>query len=149
MATIQLPPDFKDFLKLLNSHDVQYLIVGGYAVGFHGYPRATGDLDVWIAQEPQNARNMVNVLHAFGFGSSAVTEELFLKERQVIRMGVPPVRIEILTTVSGVDFSTCYSRTQSTEFDGIGVRIISLSDLKANKRACGRTKDLNDLEHLP
>src|SRR5262245_29595370 len=109
MATIQLPPDFKDFLKLLNSEGVDYLLIGGYAVGYHGYPRATGDMDVWIDISPENAARVVTVLRKFGFGETAIEEELFLNENQVIRMGVPPLRIEVLTTISGVTFADCHA----------------------------------------
>lgn len=102
MATIHLPPDFKEFLKLLNSHRVEYLLIGGYAVSYHGYPRATLDMDIWIAVNPENAKKIKVVLEQFGFSGTQLSEDLFLKEEKVIRMGNPPLRIEILTTISGV-----------------------------------------------
>lgn len=148
MGTIRLPPDFKEFLKLLNSADVKYLLVGGYAVGYYGYPRTTGDMDIWLAVDPANAQRIVQVLHQFGFRSDEVTESLFQQPDKIIRMGVPPVRIELLTGISGVAFDRCYERRQSDELDGVVVNFISLADLKVNKQAAGRTKDLNDLEHL-
>jgi hypothetical protein len=95
MATIHLPPDFKEFLQLLNAHQVEYLLIGGYAVGYHGYPRATADMDIWIAMHPKNAEKVVVVLKEFGFDVPALSTELFLKANQIIRMGIPPVRIEI------------------------------------------------------
>ena len=149
MAKVELHPDFKDFLKFLNFHRVEYLIVGGYAVGYHGYPRATGDMDIWIAVDESNAEKAATVLRDFGMPEEAVSKELFLDRNKVIRMGVPPVRIEVITGASGVDFVKCYSRREEIEIDGIPVNIISLEDLRVNKRACGRHKDMEDLEHLP
>ena len=105
MATIQLPPDFSEFLRLLNEYQVEYLLVGGYAVGYYGYPRATGDIDLWIATHPDNAERVVQVLEAFGFGGAGASAELFQQPDQVIRMGNPPLRIELLTSISGVDFA--------------------------------------------
>lgn len=143
-----LPHDFKEFLALLDSAKIEYLLVGGYAVGFHGYPRPTGDLDIWIAMTPSNAEKLVPVLASFGFASAGATPDLFLHPGRVVRMGVPPVRIEILTSISGVEFDGCRSRSVLTTIDGTPVRIIGREDLIANKRAAARPKDLNDLEHL-
>ena len=149
MAKIELHPDFKDFLRLLNSHGVEYLIVGGYAVGYHGYPRATADMDIWIAVGEPNAEKAAMVLREFGMPKEAVSKEMFLDRDKIIRMGVPPVRIEVITGASGVDFEECYTRREIIEIEGIPVNFISLEDLRANKQACGRYKDLEDLEHLP
>jgi len=146
---IELPRDFSEFLRLLNDREVRYLVIGGYAVGYHGYPRATNDLDVWIAIAPDNAARVVGALEEFGFGSAELTTDLFLKEDSIIRMGLPPMRIEILTTISGVSFETCYRDRVEGVFGGTEVTLISLDDLKRNKRASGRYKDLDDLEHLP
>jgi len=148
MATVHLPPDFKEFLQLLNSRQVEYLLIGGYAVGYYGYPRATADMDIWIATQPENATKVVNVLQEFGFGVEELTPDLFLEEEQIIRMGVPPMRIEILTTISGVSFEECYAARQVDILDGVEVNLISLDHLKVNKKASGRYKDLNDLENL-
>ena len=106
---IRLPPDFKEFLQLLNSYEIRYLIIGGYAVGYHGYPHATGDLDIWVAVERQNADKLASALQEFGFDSPEVSPELFLEENKVVRMGLPPVRIELVTTISGVSFEDCYA----------------------------------------
>lgn len=144
-----LPPDFKDFLSLLNDKGVEYLLIGGYAVGYHGYPRATHDIDIWIAISPENARKMVDVIQVFGFNTPELSESLFLKEMGIVRMGVPPIRIEVTTGISGVSFDECYAKRVVDTFDGIQVTIISLHDLKVNKKASGRFKDLNDLENLP
>jgi predicted nucleotidyltransferase len=149
MATIHLPHDFKEFLKLLNARKVEYLLIGGYAVGYHGYPRATADMDIWIAMHPANAERIVAVLKEFGFDLPELSPKLFLKEWQVIRMGVPPLRIELATTVSGVDFVECYAERIVDVLDGVKVNLISLKNLKVNKKACGRHKDLADLDNLP
>jgi len=118
-------------------------------VGYHGYPRATGDMDIWIAINESNARKAAKVLLDFGIPSKAVSTELFTERDKVIRMGVPPVRIEVITGASGVDFADCYPRREVVDIDGISVNFISIEDLKKNKRASGRHKDLEDLEHLP
>jgi predicted nucleotidyltransferase len=149
MATIHLPPDFKEFLKLLNAHQIKYLLIGGYAVGYHGYPRATADMDIWIAMNPENAEKVVVALKQFGFNVPDLSVEMFLQLNQIIRMGVPPVRIEILTTISGVGFEECYPERVKDELDGVEVNLISLRHLKINKKAFGRHKDLDDLENLP
>ena len=149
MAMTRLPPDFKEFLKLLNDHDVEYLLIGGYAVGYHGYPRATADMDIWIAMTPVNADRIVKVLKEFGFDLPELSIDLFLKEWQIIRLGVPPVRIEIATMISGVNFSECYDERVLDVLDGVKVNLISLKHLKMNKKAAGRHQDLSDLENLP
>lgn len=148
MGTSLLPQDFKDFLKLLNSKQVEYLLIGGYAVGYYGYARATADIDIWIAIHPNNAQKIVAVIREFGFGNEEVSEKLFLEENKVIRMGMPPLRIEVLTTISGVDFEECYPERNIDLLDEIEVNIISLKHLKVNKKANGRLKDLADLEYL-
>ena len=146
---IELPLDFKEFLKLLNENEVKYLLIGGYAVGYHGYPRATNDMDVWIAVHPDNAVRMVAVLREFGFILPELTPELFLQANKIVRMGLPPMRLEISTGVSGVDFEECFASRIVDTLDGIQVNIIDLSHLKINKKAAGRLKDLADLENLP
>ena len=147
MDTILLPPDFKEFLKLLNSNNVKYIVVGGYAVNYHGYSRATADLDIWVAISRENATRITEVLHEFGFAAAEV--EIFLQSNKVIRMGVPPLRLELLTSISGVDFDTCYQRRHVVEIDGVEVNLIHLDDLKENKKTSGRLKDLSDLAELP
>lgn len=144
-----LTDDFKEFLKLFNDHHVDYLLIGGYAVGLHGYPRATIDLDVWVRPEARNARRVVSALRAFGFDTAALDEGLFIKPESLVRFGVPPFRIEIMTTIAGVEFDACRSRAVFFDVDGTRLPVISLDDLKTNKRAAGRHKDLNDLENLP
>jgi hypothetical protein len=145
----RLPPDFKEFLRLLASHEVDYLLIGGYAVGYYGYPRATQDMDVWIAIAPRNAERMVAALREFGFATPNLSPELFLRADSIVRMGIPPMRIEVMTTISGVNFEDCFADRVTDSVDGIGVNLISLNHLKINKKASGRHKDLDDLENLP
>jgi hypothetical protein len=149
MATTRLPTDFKEFLQLLNAHSVEYLLVGGYAVGYHGYPRATVDLDIWVARNPGNSEKLVSVLKAFGFDVEELSENLFLEENKIIRMGAPPIRIEIITSATGVNFEECYRERLTDIIDDVEVHFINLEHLKRNKKASGRYKDLDDLEHLP
>jgi hypothetical protein len=133
---------------LLNSKKIEYLVIGGYAVGYHGYPRATGDLDIWVAIDEQTAMKMVEVLIEFGFATSEVKKGLFLEEQKVIRMGVPPMRLEILTSIDGVDFKACFKNRIVVDFGDFEVNIISKSDLLTNKHASGRPQDLVDFEKL-
>ncbi len=146
---IELPPDFKEFLRLLNENNVRYLLIGGYAVGYHGYPRATNDMDIWIAVHIDNANKLVATLREFGFDLPALTPELFLQNNKIIRLGNPPIRLEISTGISGVGFEECYKSRIVDTFDGVEVSIIDLIHLKINKKVAGRLKDLADLENLP
>jgi len=145
----QLPDDFRDFLKLCNLKRVKYLLIGGYAVGFYGYPRATGDMDIWIERSAANAEKMVAVLKEFGFDVPVLSVELLLEKGKIVRMGMPPIRLEILNDISGVEFAACYPLRERGMMDGIRVDVIRLKDLKTNKKAAGRPKDLDDLEQLP
>ena len=146
---IELPPDFSEFLKLLNAARADYLLIGGYAVGYHGYARTTDDFDVWVRTDVENAERIVSALRAFGFDVPALRPELFLEDDQVIRMGVPPHRIEVMTTISGVTFDECWPGRVEMEWDGVPVAVIGLECLRKNKLASGRLKDLADLEQLP
>jgi len=133
---------------LLNARQVEYLLIGGYAVGYYGYPRATADMDIWIAMSLQNAEKVVAVLREYGFDLPELSLELFLEENKIIRMGVPPLRIEVTTSISGVRFEECYAERVSVLIDDVEASMISLRHLKINKKASGRFKDLNDLENL-
>ena len=146
---MSLPPDFSEFLKLLNCHEVDYILVGGFAVGFHGYPRATSDMDIWISRSLVNATRVVAAIRAFGFDTPNLTEDLFLQRRRIVRMGHPPIRIEVMNEIDGVTFEDCRSGAILAEFDGINVPVIGLEDLKRNKLASGRPKDIDDLQQLP
>ena len=148
MATIRLPADFRDFLRLLNSHRVEYLLVGGYAVCYHGYYRTTGDLDLWVAVHRENAAKLVPLIREFGFDVPELSEALFLQKGRVIRMGVEPVRIELLTEISGCDFTQCYAQKVEATLDGVPVRIIALPDLIKNKLKSDPLKDLDDARKL-
>ena len=144
-----LTADFREFLSVLNAHGVDYLLVGGYAVGIHGYPRATVDLDVWVRATSDNAARVLAAVRAFGFDTPALKLRLFTDPDSIVRFGVPPFRIELMTSIDGVEFDPCRARAMSCELDGVVVNVISLADLKINKRAAGRHKDLADLENLP
>ncbi len=146
---IELSPDFKEFLKLLHVHGVKYLLIGGYAVGYHGYPRATKDIDLWVKIDPDNAERMVAALREFGFDMPELSAELFLRDSSVVRMGIPPQQIDISTRVSGVNFDQCYSARVTALIEDVPVTLINLEYLKVNKKASGRYKDLDDLENLP
>ncbi len=125
------------------------MLIGGYAVGYYGYVRATADIDVWVRMDVQNAERAVAALTDFGFGVPELKADVFLDERCLVRMGVPPFRIELLTTISGVAFDACWPGRVEDEWDGVPVMVIGLDCLKKNKRASGRGKDLADLEQLP
>ncbi len=140
--------DLKELLLLLNANKVRYLVVGGYAVAAHGHPRYTKDLDVWIDRTQTNAKKLIKVLEQFGFGSFGLGEKDFLKPDQIIQLGIPPARVEIFTTLKGVDFKKCYPRRLEAKIDGAPVNFIDLENLKKNKKAVGRLQDLADLENL-
>lgn len=145
---IRLPKDFKELLQLLNSKKIEYLVVGGYAVALYGYPRATGDMDIWVAISKDNAHKIAEALKEFGFNAPQLKEELFLEKEKNIRMGNPPLSIEILTSIDGVEFTECYRNKKTVTIDDIDINFISLEDLKKNKKASGRYQDLADLENL-
>lgn len=145
---IRLQKDFSEFLKLLNLKQVKYLIIGGWAVGYYGHPRATGDMDIWVSTEMENALKLVEVFKEFGFNDTNLSDDLFTKENQITRIGVPPLRIEILTSISGVNFEECYAKRITEIIDDIEINFIGLEDLKKNKAAAKRYRDLDDLERL-
>jgi predicted nucleotidyltransferase len=140
--------DFKEFIQSLNDNQVRYLIVGGYAVAFHGHPRYTKDIDIWIEMTQKNSENTIQALEQFGFGSLGLKKEDFLIPDQIIQLGYPPSRIDLITTLSGVDFASCYASRVQINIDGIQVNFIDLDNLIKNKQASGRHQDLADLESL-
>jgi hypothetical protein len=144
-----IPSPFDEFLRSLVDRHVDYLLIGGYAVIFHGYVRSTGDIDVWVRMEPGNAERVVAALTDFGFGVPELTASTFLSERCLVRMGVPPFRIEMMTSIPGVTFEECWPGRVESTWDGVPVTVIGLECLKKNKRATGRLKDLADLDYLP
>jgi predicted nucleotidyltransferase len=143
-----LNQDFREFVQSLNDNEVRYLVIGGYAVALHGHPRYTKDIDIWIQMTPENANRMVAALNDFGFGSLGLRAEDFLVLDQVIQLGYPPSRIDLITSPPGVDFETCYNSRVQTVIDGVAVSFIDLENLKKSKRAAGRLQDLADLENL-
>ena len=140
--------DFKEFIQLLHKNDVKYLIVGGYAVALHGHPRYTKDLDIWIWIHKDNAEKLLNTLKEFGFTSLGLKIDDFLSSGNIIQLGYPPNRIDLLTSVDGVDFEECYKTKIKVEIEDIEAFFIDLPNLKKNKKASGRHQDLADLENL-
>ena len=143
-----LTSDFKEFAKLLNSNGVEYLVVGGYALAAYGHPRYTGDLDFWIRADEANADRVLATLAQFGFGALGLTRDDLVAPGRVIQLGYPPGRIDLLTSIDGVDFADCYPRRMSEMVDGVTLHFIALEDFKTNKKAVGRHRDLADLEAL-
>jgi hypothetical protein len=140
--------DFVDLLRAFSDHDVRYLIVGAYALGVHGRPRATGDLDVWIEATPENAPRVIAGLQAFGAPLSGVTADDFSRPGIVFQIGLPPRRIDVLTALTGLMFAEAWPRRARTTFGPLDVDVIGREDFVANKRATGRAKDLGDVESL-
>jgi hypothetical protein len=143
-----LNPDFKELLSFFNERRVEYLVVGGYAMSAHGHPRYTGDIDLWILASPENAGRVMGALSEFGFGSSGLSEADFQKPEQVVQLGYPPCRIDLMTDVDGLTFSECWPRRVEVDIDDLKIPTIGLSDLILNKEATGRLRDLADLEML-
>lgn len=140
--------DFIDFIELLNNHHVQYMIVGAHALAYHGRPRHTGDLDIWIKPSSENASRMITVLNDFGFGSLGLTQEDFLKDNYVTQLGYPPLRIDILNAISGVEFDEAYVNKIEGVVDDLKVNFINVAEFIKNKEATGRKKDLGDIASL-
>ena len=143
-----LNPDYKEFFQLLNANKVRYLIVGGYAVAYHGYPRYTKDIDVWIHIHPDNASRIVTALKEFGFESLGLQEDDFLEPETIIQLGYAPNRIDLIMGVPGVDFEESHKNRVDEEVDGVRLSFIDLENLKKSKKASGRLQDLADLENL-
>ncbi len=146
MARRQLPEDFKDFIKFLNSNKVRYLLIGGWAVGLHGFPRATKDIDFLIAVDPDNLARVVKALSDFG-GPAAEAKHLN-QAGSVFRMGSPPLQIDIINQAANLQFDECYSRRSLVVVDDLEISVISKKDLVRNKKATGRTQDKADAEKL-
>jgi hypothetical protein len=144
----KIPRDFKELLELLNAHKVEYLVVGGYALAFHGAPRFTGDIDLFVKPEDANANRILSALGEFGFGSLNFSESDFTSPDNVVQLGVPPVRVDIMTSLTGVSWEKAQAGKVSGSCGETTVSFISKKDLIANKKALGRTKDLADIEAL-
>lgn len=143
-----LSEDFEDFIKMLNKHQVDYLIVGGYAMAFHGKPRYTGDLDVWIDISETNADKLLAVMNDFGFASLEFKKDDFLKENLINQIGYPPLRIDIITSIDGVLFKDAFSKKLTIDLDGYQANYIGLDELIQNKKTSARKIDLSDVEDL-
>jgi hypothetical protein len=140
--------DFKEFIELLNKHSVEYLIIGGYAVALHGYPRYTGDLDVWLNPTEENSIKVVSVLSDFGFSSLGINKEDLMQIGNVIQLGYPPIRIDLLTSIDGVEFEDSFNKKIKFEIDGIKINLLGKDDLIKNKEKTGRLRDLDDINNL-
>jgi hypothetical protein len=145
---MEVQQDFKELLRLLNVHHVEYVIVGAHALAYHGAPRYTGDMDVYVRPCAENARRIVAALEGFGFGAVGLTEADFLMPDRVIQLGSPPVRIDLVTSITGVSWEEVFANKVEGKYGEISVCYIGRSEFVANKRACGRRKDLADLEAL-
>lgn len=143
-----LSQDFKEFIQSLNANEVHYLVIGGYALAVHGRPRYTKDIDIWLELSSENAERVVKALNDFGFASLGLSQADFIEKDQMIQLGYPPNRIDLLTAADGVEFRNCYENRVKIEIDGVMINFIDLENLKANKRATGRLQDLADLEAL-
>jgi len=146
MGLKQLPADFKEFIQSLNDSDVHYLLLGGWAVGLYGNPRATKDIDFLIATDDDNIRKLQLALLAFG--APTVKDEVFKEKGNVFRMGRTPIQIDIINEADGICFSECYERRNTVQIDGVDISVISKADLIINKKASGRHRDLADIEFI-
>jgi hypothetical protein len=144
----KIPRDFEELLELLNAHKVEYLVVGGYALAFHGVPRFTGDIDLFVKPESANAKRILSVLNEFGFGSLNFSESDFTSPDNVVQLGVPPVRVDIMTSLTGVSWEKAEAGKIRGSYGTTAVSFISKKDLIANKKALGRNKDMADIEAL-
>lgn len=143
-----LNKDFKEFIELLEKHNVNYMVVGGYATTYYGYPRFTQDIDFWIWMEPENAKKIKTVLIEFGFSSMTISEKDFEEPENIIQLGYPPNRIDLLTTIDGVNFEDAFPNHELFETEDIKIKFIGIQDLIQNKKATGRLQDLADVEML-
>lgn len=148
VSIMEVQQDFKELLEFLNAREVEYIIVGGYALAFHGAPRFTGDLDVFVKPDKENARRIIAVLDDFGFGSLGLTVEDFEATDTIVQLGVPPVRIDIITSLTGVDWDDAYAERAAGKYGDVPVSYLGREQFIANKRATGRKRDLADIEAL-
>lgn len=145
---MKLERDLREFIELLNARDVRYVIVGAYALAHHGRPRYTGDIDFFVESSAQNAERLSQVLDQFGFANVGVVEEDFTAADQVVQLGVEPHRMDLMTSISGVEFEEAWNTREYANLDGLRVPFISRELLKRNKAAVGRKQDLADLDYL-
>jgi hypothetical protein len=145
---MEVQKDFKEFLALLNAHEADFMIVGGYALAFHGAPRYTGDIDVFIKPDSKNAQLIMKVLEELGFSSLELSIDDFKKKDSVVQLGLPPVRIDIITSISGVTWEQADASKEPGKYGEVPVFYIGKNQYVANKRAIGRAKDIADIEAL-
>ncbi|MEZ5040613.1 MAG: nucleotidyltransferase [Saprospiraceae bacterium] len=142
--------DFKDFIKSLNNNEVEYILVGGYAVIIHGYNRTTGDMDIWVNRTKENYEKIVKSFHEFGMPIFDMTEKNFLykDEFDVFSFGIPPISIDLMTNVKGLEFKKCFKKAEFQHLEGISIKVLHFNDLIRAKKASNRSKDQDDIEHL-
>lgn len=142
--------DFREFIKALNNHDVKYILVGGYSVILYGYPRTTGDMDLWVERSEENYLKIFKAFREFGMPVFDMTKENFLHHPvwDVFTFGIPPVAIDLMINLDGFNFDEVYERSVIFKDGELEIRVIHKNDLKLAKQKAGRSKDLNDLEHL-
>jgi hypothetical protein len=145
---MELDKDFNEFVELFIAHDVQFLIIGGYALAAHGLPRATGDLDAWVWANDANATKIITALNAFGFANVGISVSDFLREDSVVQLGYPPYRIDILTSIDGLEFTEAWASRVMVRINNMDVPFISRDDLITNKTAVGRPQDIADVQRL-
>jgi hypothetical protein len=145
---MEIQKDFKELLGLFNAHKVEYLVVGGYALAFHGAPRFTGDIDLLVKPDSKNAQRILAALNDFGFGSLDLSESDFIRQNSVVQLGVPPIRIDIITSLSGVDWDKAQAGKVSGDYGGVATSFLGKKEFILNKKSIGRKKDLADLEAL-
>jgi hypothetical protein len=145
---MEIQPDFRELLALFNAQNVEYLIVGGYALAFHGAPRYTGDLDVLVRPDPENAQRILKALVLFGFGLLSLEAADFENQDRVIQLGEPPVRIDLITSITGVSWEEAFSSRVPGTYGDVPVYFLGRGPFIRNKRAIGRAKDLADIEAL-
>jgi len=145
---MQLDPDFREFVESFDAHDVRFLVVGGYALAAHGLPRATGDLDVWVWVDRANAEKIVDSLSDFGFGGLGLSADDFSTDDRIVQLGYPPYRIDIITSIDGVEFDAAWVRRITVDVDGVSLPVIGRDDLLTNKIASGRPQDVADVARL-
>ncbi len=143
-----LNKDYKEMLQILLNNKIKFLVVGAYAMGIHGYPRATGDLDIWVEASTENSEKIYQSLSEFGAPLSEVTKSTFCEEGIIFQIGVAPRRIDIITKIDGVDFNKAYSDKQEIEVEGIKIPFLSKKNLIKNKESTGREKDKLDVKYL-
>jgi hypothetical protein len=148
VVTIQLPHEFKEFIALLNAEKVDYLLVGGWALALHGHPRYTGDMDIWIRPTLENAEALIRALRRFGFKSKSFDPQELMKPENIFRFGFPPMQVDIINTIAGVDFAACYDNRLIVKAEDTPINVIGLEDFKKNKTASGRPQDLVDAESV-